>query len=171
MRDTTLGSFEDCERAPKARWTSDKTVCRSWRSERREMRSLRIYAFLSRRALGKNYWIFISVRARIGRVLRDIIWRATGKFRQAISLVAFILFLLHRLLASRSFSEGWWQKKNFSTARTTRRTIGANLLTLGLRFSSSDSNHTCTHVGIRSNFSAKNTPQAWRARLSRISSP
>jgi len=33
-----------------------------------------------------------------------------GKFRQAISFVAFLSFLLYRLLANRSFPEGRWQE-------------------------------------------------------------
>lgn len=66
----------------------DKTLPRSWRLA--EIKDLRIHASHIVPS-EKNYWIFISVRGGRGRILRDSIWRATGKFRQAINRSLYFL--------------------------------------------------------------------------------
>jgi len=82
----------------------------------------------SYRAVKKNYWIFISGRA-MGRVLRDIIWRATGKVQT--SNIVRCVFILIVSTARQSFLSWGKVTRKFSVARITRQTIGKNLLTIG----------------------------------------
>lgn len=102
----TWRSFKIPRKTPKARWAVIRWFAQVGGQPRREMRNLRIYAFLSLRAVGKNHWIFISVR-----VSRWVEFYAISSDEQRGSSdkqyrsLRFSPFLLYRLLASRFFPE------------------------------------------------------------------